>query len=178
MTHAYSVTKYIFRMDNFGENGNLLQREQSFWVKIGLMGLSATLVFFLFYVFLFECPDGCIYEDQTKRHLGALKAGKQTLDLITCSQLYPYPTPTLQGWNFLLIAKCKRPLSDGKRTLKMSTRDRRRKIQNKNVCHDGVFWQNLGKFTLLAHCAVYPTQRDRPQLKLNMTTCEINRNIT
>lgn len=56
------------------------------------------------------------------------------------------PTPTLRGWNFLLMAQCKRPLSYRKLTLKMSTRDRReeeRKLQNTNACHDGAFWQNL-----------------------------------
>ena len=118
---------------------------------------------------------------QTKsvRDLWVLSKSCQTNSWSSSLLSQPSPTPTLQGWNFLLMAQCKRPLSYGKLTLKMSTRDRRRrKLQNRNACHDGAFWQNLESLQCWHTFLFFPCQRDRQLLlKLHTNTSEKYTNV-
>lgn len=110
---------------------------------------DAKIVLSILFCFPFNCPEGVLMQTKPVRDLWVLSKSCQTNSWSSSLFSQPSPTPTLQGWNFLLMAQCKRPLSHGKLTLKMSTRDiRRRKLQNRNACHDGAFWLNLGSL----HC--------------------------
>lgn len=66
-----------------------------------------------------HCPDEAIIQSRPNKSQTLwcfLKAARQSPNRPHFSQ----PSPTLQSWNFLLMAQCKHPLSYSKPTLKMS----------------------------------------------------------
>lgn len=65
-----------------------------------------------------------------------LKAARQSPNHPHFSQ----PSPTLQSWNFLLMAECKHPLFYSKPTLKMSTSRRKKQDCIKTERHYDGFW--------------------------------------
>lgn len=96
-----------------------------------------------FFCFPFSCPKKAIMQSKWVIDIWVFSKSCQTNSWSSSLLFQPSPTPTLQGWNFLLMAQCKRPLSYGKLTLKMSMRDRGRKLQTRNAGHVCTFLQNL-----------------------------------
>lgn len=108
-----------------------------------------------------------IYKPNQSEAVGCShKAGKQNPDLPHFTLSHP-PTPTLRGWNFLLMAQCKRPLSYGKLTLKMNRRDKwTQKVKNRKLCYNSAFWGKKRRKKAAGALFIYPCQRVRLLLKI------------